>query len=463
MTLKLYNTLTRKKEIFKPIKKGQVSLYTCGPTVYDFAHVGNFRAYMGSDILRRYLEYKGFKVKHVMNLTDVDDKTIKGSQSQNIKLDKYTQKYKKAFFEDIDTLNIERADIFPEATKHIKEMVAIIKTLLKKGYAYKGDDNSIYYDISKFKNYNKLSHIKVKEQKAGARVDQDEYEKENASDFALWKAWDKDDKDVFWETEIGKGRPGWHIECSAMSMKYLGNHFDIHTGGIDLIFPHHSNEIAQSEAATGKKFVNYWIHNEYITVNGKKMSKSLGNFFTLRDLTKKGYDSRTIRYTLLSTHYKVPLNFTFEGLDAAKSSIQRFDNFILKLQNEKSKEDNKNISKLLKEVKDKFEKEMDDDLNISNALASVFEFMNKVNKEKISKKDAEKIFELMKDFDKVLGILKTEKEKISKDIKDLIDKREEARKNKDWEKADKIRDTLTKKGIILEDTSEGVRWKLIPS
>ncbi len=461
--LKLYNTLTRKKEIFRPIKKGNVGLYTCGPTVYDFAHIGNFRAYMGSDILRRYLEYKGYKVKHVMNLTDVDDKTIKASQSLNIKLDDYTKKYKKAFFDDIDTLNIKRADIFPEATKHIKEMVALIKTLLKKGYAYKGDDGSIYYDISKFKDYDKLSRIKIKELKAGARVSQDEYEKDNASDFALWKAWDKEDKDVFWETELGKGRPGWHIECSVMSMKYLGNHFDIHTGGIDLIFPHHSNEIAQSEAATGEKFVNYWFHNEYILVDEKKMSKSSGNFFTLRDLVKKGYDSRAIRYALLSTHYKVPLNFTFKGLDSAKNSIERFDNFILKLQNEKSKKDNKNIDKLIKEVKVKFEKEMDDDLNISNALAAVFGFMNKINKEKISKKDAEKIVDLMKDFDKVFGILKTEKEKISKDIKELIQKREEARKNKDYEKADKIRDTLRKKDIILEDTTEGVRWKASPS
>ena len=398
-----------------------------------------------------------------MNLTDVDDKTIKASQSLNIKLDDYTKKYKKAFFDDIDTLNIKRADIFPEATKHIKEMVALIKTLLKKGYAYKGDDGSIYYDISKFKDYDKLSRIKIKELKAGARVSQDEYEKDNASDFALWKAWDNDDKDVFWETELGKGRPGWHIECSVMSMKYLGNHFDIHTGGIDLIFPHHSNEIAQSEAATGEKFVNYWFHNEYILVDEKKMSKSSGNFFTLRDLVKKGYDSRAIRYALLSTHYKVPLNFTFKGLDSAKNSIERFDNFILKLQNEKSKKDNKNIDKLIKEVKVKFEKEMDDDLNISNALAAVFGFMNKINKEKISKKDAEKIVDLMKDFDKVFGILKTEKEKISKDIKELIQKREEARKNKDYEKADKIRDTLRKKDIILEDTTEGVRWKASPS
>ncbi|MEM7819165.1 MAG: cysteine--tRNA ligase, partial [Candidatus Aenigmatarchaeota archaeon] len=292
MVLKLFNTLTRKKEVFKPIKKNEVRMYTCGPTVYDFAHIGNFRTYVWQDILKRWLLFKGFKVKHVMNLTDIDDKTIKGAREQGISLREFTEKYIKAFFEDSKTLNLLPADVYPRATEHIREIVELIKILIEKGYAYKGEDGSIYYDISKFKDYGKLSKLKIKELKAGARVKSDSYTKEEAYDFALWKAWDPEDGEVFFETEIGKGRPGWHIECSAMSMKYLGETFDIHTGGVDLIFPHHENEIAQSEAATGKKFVNYWLHAEHLIVEGRKMSKSLGNFYTLRDLLAKGYDPR---------------------------------------------------------------------------------------------------------------------------------------------------------------------------
>src|SRR3989339_892084 len=271
-------------------------MYSCGPTVYDFAHIGNFRAYIVADILKRYLKFKGFKIKHVMNITDVDDKTIKGSIEQKISLNQYTEKYTKAFFEDLRTLNIEPADIFPRATEHIKEMVSMIQKLIMNGLAYKGEDNSWYYDISKFRDYGKLSKLKLGELKEGARVKQDSYEKEQAQDFALWKAYDKDDGDVFWETDLGKGRPGWHIECSAMNMKYLGEEFDIHTGGVDLIFPHHENEIAQSIGSTGKKFVHFWIHNEHLLVNGRKMSKSLGNFYTLRDLLSKNYNPRAIRY-----------------------------------------------------------------------------------------------------------------------------------------------------------------------
>src|SRR3989338_8353872 len=314
MPLKLYNTLTRKKEVFKPIKDKIVNLYTCGPTIYDYAHIGNFRAYICSDILKRYLKYKGFKVKHIMNITDVDDKTIKGANQQKISLKDYTKKYEKIFFEDIEALNIDKADVFPKATEHIKEMIDLVKKLLKNGIAYKSEDGSIYYDISKFKDYGKLSHTKIKELKEGARVNQDSYEKESANDFALWKAYHEEDGNIFWQTEIGKGRPGWHIECSAMSMKYLGSHFDIHAGGVDLVFPHHENEIAQSEAFTGKKFVNYWFHNEHLLVDGRKMSKSLGNYYTLRDLLTKNYNPKAIRYLLLSTHYRQQLNFLKKNL-----------------------------------------------------------------------------------------------------------------------------------------------------
>jgi len=459
MVLKLYNTLTRKKEVFKPIKDKQVNMYSCGPTVYDYAHIGNFRAYIVADILKRYLRYKGYKVKHVMNITDVDDKTIKNSRKQNKSLKEYTEFYTKAFFEDITTLNIEKADIFPKATEHIKEMVSLVKSLLDKGIAYKSDDRSIYYDISKFKDYGKFAHIKTSDLKTGARVKQDEYEKDTANDFALWKGYDKEDGDVFWKTDIGKGRPGWHIECSAMSMKYLGNHFDIHTGGVDLIFPHHQNEIAQSEGATGEAFVNYWVHNEHLLVENKKMSKSLGNFYTLRDILKKGYNPKAIRYLLMSTHYRQQLNFTFKGLEAAGNAVERLNNFIFNLNNIKEEKDNEKIKKLMQCVKKQFEEKMDDDLNISEALGVIFDFIRDINKEQISKNDAKKIKNLMFEFDNVLGVMEEQKTDISKDIESLIKKREEARKKKDFETADKIRNQLKKQGIILEDSPNGVIWK----
>ena len=463
MPLKLYNTLTRKKEVFKPIKDKIVNLYTCGPTIYDYAHIGNFRAYICSDILKRYLKYKGFKVKHIMNITDVDDKTIKGANQQKISLKDYTKKYEKAFFEDIEALNIDKADVFPKATEHIKEMIDLVKKLLKNGIAYKSEDGSIYYDISKFKDYGKLSHTKIKELKEGARVNQDSYEKESANDFALWKAYHEEDGNIFWQTEIGKGRPGWHIECSAMSMKYLGSHFDIHAGGVDLVFPHHENEIAQSEAFTGKKFVNYWFHNEHLLVDGRKMSKSLGNYYTLRDLLTKNYNPKAIRYLLLSTHYRQQLNFTEESVKAAENSIQRLKDFMLKLKEIKSNVKNKEIEKLIQKTKNQFEEAMDDDLNISIALSHIFEFVKETNtlmmENKIGKIDSKKIIKLIDNLDKVLGVLEEKEEKLSQELKKLIDEREKARKEKDYTKADKIRQQLKEKGIILEDTKEGVRWK----
>jgi len=461
--LKLYNTLTRKKETFKPIKKNLVTIYSCGPTVYNFAHIGNWRSFIFSDILRRYLKYKGYKVKHVMNLTDVDDKTIRDSKKENLSLKKFTEKYTKYFFDDMDKLNIEKVEYYPKATENIDEMVKLIKILLKKGYAYKAEDG-IYFDISKFKDYGKLANLNIKGLKTGARVSNDEYDKKNAKDFALWKFWDKEDGDVFWETEIGKGRPGWHIECSVMSTKYLGKTIDIHTGGVDLIFPHHQNEIAQSEAANDKKFVNYWLHCEHLIVNGKKMSKSLGNFYTLRDILDKGYDAKSVRYVLLSTHYKQKLNFTFKGIEAAQNVIERFREFVLKSKKASGK-DNKKISELIKKVKLDFEKAMDDNLNISKALAKIFDFMKDINKllkdNKLSKKDANSIIKTMKEFNSVLGIIDFKEEKIDKQVESLIKQREDARAKKDFEKADKIRDKLKKKGIILEDTSQGVRWKKI--
>ena len=462
-----FNTLTRRKEKFVPLEKGKVKMYTCGPTVYDFAHIGNFRAFVFEDLLRRWLEYCGYKVIHVMNITDVDDKTIAAARKKGISLREYTEHYTQAFFEDITALNIEKAHYYPRATEHIPEMVALIKKLLEKGYAYRGEDGSIYYDISKFKDYGKLSKIRVKELKPGARVKVDEYGKEEAHDFALWKAWDEEDGDVFWETELGKGRPGWHIECSAMSMKYLGETFDIHCGGVDNIFPHHENEIAQSEAATGKQFVRYWLHNEYLLVEGRKMSKRFGNYYTLRDLLAKGYDPKAIRYLLMSTHYRQQLNFTFEGLEAAKNAVDRLTNFVYRLLDADGEGCGEKIGSLMESVQKRFEEAMCDDLNIAVALAAIFNFVREVNKlmddNKLSRGEAEQVYELMMRFDKVLGVIgevKKEEEKLPKEAEELIRKREEARKVRDWETADKIRERLKAMGVIVEDTPQGVKWRI---
>lgn len=463
MTFKIFNTMTRKKEVFKPLKKGEVTMYICGPTVYDYPHIGNYRAYVFGDLLARYLKYIGYKIKFIQNLTDVDDKTIKNSQKEGVSLKDYTEKYIKAFFEDLKTLNILPADVYPKATEHIPEMIAMVKTLLDKGLAYKSKDGCIYYSISKFKDYGKLAHLDPEQLKEGAsgRVLSDEYDKESARDFALWKAWTPEDGDVFWETELGKGRPGWHIECSAMSMKYLGETFDIHGGGVDLIFPHHQNEIAQAEGATGKLFVKYWVHNEWLLVEGKKMSKSLGNFYTLRDILDKGYHSMAIRYLLMSTHYRQQLNFTFKGLEAAKSSLQRIWDFMQKLDEVHGKGDAELVDKSINKAKKDFDTAMNDDLEISKALAAVFEFIKEINiaMDNLNKDDAAKIKDFMVDLDEVLGFIVVKKEKISEDIQKLVDEREAARKAKDFKKADEIRDKLKDMGIVLEDTPQGVRWK----
>ena len=462
--IRFFNTLTRQKENFKPITKNEVRMYTCGPTVYDYAHIGNFRAFLFEDLLKRWLKYRGYKVTHVMNLTDVDDKTIKGSQTQHIPLKQYTEFYAKAFFEDAAILNIEPADYYPRATEHIQEMVSLIQTLLAKSYAYKGEDGSIYFAINKFPNYGKLSKIKTRDLKTGTRVKVDEYAKEEAQDFALWKAYTLEDGEVFWETPLGKGRPGWHVECSAMSMKYLGETFDIHCGGIDNMFPHHENEIAQSEAATGKQFVIYWLHNEHLQVEGQKMAKRFGNFYTLRDLLAKNCDPKAIRYLLLSTHYRQQFNFTFEGLEAAKGAIERLTNLMRRLKDSNGKGKGEKISQLIDKVQRCFGEAMDDDLNISVALASLFDFVRDVNNlldnNELSKAEAEKVHALLTNFDNVLGVVgKVEVETLPQEGALLIEKREQARKAKDWKTADEIRQQLKALGIVVEDTAQGVRWR----
>jgi len=465
-SIRFFNTLTRRKETFTPIEPDKVRMYTCGPTVYDYAHIGNYRAFLFEDLLKRWLEHRGYTVTHVMNLTDVDDKTIKGSQKQQIPLEQYTARYTKAFFEDITALNIKPANHYPKATSHIPEMTSLIKTLINKGYAYKVPDNSIYYAIKKFKNYGKLSKIKPQALKTGARVKTDEYEKEEAQDFALWKAWTPEDGDVFWETELGKGRPGWHIECSAMSMKYLGETFDIHCGGVDNIFPHHENEIAQSEAASDKPFVRYWLHNEHLLVEGRKMAKKFGNFYTLRDLLKRGYDPIVIRFLLLSTHYRAQFNFTFEGLDAAGAAVERLRNFVRRLQDANGKGSGGRIAELVRGVQAGFGEAMDDDLNVSVALAALFDFVREVNAlldaDVVSRKEADEVAGLMQGFDGVLGVIgevKTE-EALPKEAEALIKQREAARKAGNWARADALRLKLREMGVVVEDTPQGVRWRL---
>jgi cysteinyl-tRNA synthetase len=399
-----------------------------------------------------------------MNITDVDDKTIRDSKKQKVSLKEFTQKYENAFFEDLETLNTLPADVYPRATEHIKEMIAIIQKLIDKGIAYKSDDG-IYYSIKKFKNYGKLAHIKLEELETGAsgRVKADEYAKENAHDFALWKFYTEDDGDVVWDAPFGKGRPGWHIECSAMSSKYLGEQFDIHGGGVDLIFPHHQNEIAQSEGVTGKTFVKYWMHNEWLLVDGKKMSKSLGNFFTLRDILEKGYDPLSIRYLYLGTHYRQQLNFTLAGLDAAKQSLNRIWDCYEKLSSVNATKHNPEVHKRIEQLKKEFTDAMDNDLDTPPALAALFEFVKDVNvmiaDNSLSKEDGNALREAFEDVDKVLGILKKKEKPLPKELQNLIDEREKARKAKDWKKSDELRNKLKEKGIILEDSPQGVRWK----
>jgi cysteinyl-tRNA synthetase len=441
MTLKLYNTLTRKKQVFKSIKNNEVGMYTCGLTVYNYGHIGNYRAFVASDILKRYLGYSGYKVKKIVNITDVDDKTIKNSIKEGKKLKDYTKKYEDAFFEDESILNIQKADKYPKATEHIKEMISMIEKLLKKGYAYKADDG-IYFDIKNFKSYGKLARLKLENLKEGARVDSDEYDKENAKDFALWKFYDNEDGDVFWETKLGKGRPGWHIECSVMSTKYLGQPFDIHTGGIDLVFPHHENEIAQSEAVDGKKMANYWIHNEWMMVEKKKMSKSLGNVYNIRDLIQMSYSPLAIRYFYLTGQYRTQVNFTLDNLKNAQNAYNRLKNIISEL-----KDDGKENKKYMKD----FEKAMDDDLNTPLALQVLWKLLR-------DEKAVGKISTIKK-MDEVFGLdlLKIEKVSVSDDVKKLVNERNKAREDKDWGKADEIRDKITKLGYQISDTEDGAK------
>ena len=458
-----YNTINKKKEKFIPINKDKITLYTCGPTVYNYAHIGNFRAYIFEDLLRRTLEYAGYNVFQVMNITDIDDKTIKRSIDDGVSLEELTNKYTDAFFEDLDKLNIIRAHEYPRATKFIEQIIEMIQKLVDKGFAYQTDDNSVFFRVSQFSEYGKLANLNPDDMKIGDRVDNDEYEKEEIRDFALWKGYKKEDGDVHWDSPWGKGRPGWHIECSVMSTFYLGSSFDIHCGGVDNIFPHHENEIAQSKCALDDKFVNYWLHNEHLLVENQKMSKSLGNFYTIRDILDKGYKSEAIRYVLISSHYRQKLNFTMHRLDDAQKAINKLRELVRRLNEvENSIDKDSNIDEINKNFLNDFKRNLYDDLNISGSLGALFTWANKIfsllDKNNLNKNESKKVKAILLDVDRIIGIIET-KDDISEEEKKLILLREAARKNKDWEESDRIREELSNRGIIIEDTPTGTIWK----
>ena len=464
MTVRFYNTLSRSSEIFVPVAEGEVKMYCCGPTIYNFAHIGNLRTFVFYDFLRRYLRYRGYKVTFAMNITDVDDKTIRKSVETGKPLKEITDYYLEAFVSDLKALKVELPDIMPRATEEVGGMVDMIKILIEKGHAYQTENGDVYFRISSFDKYGQLAGLdlsKLKEGASGRTNAADEYEKEDASDFALWKAWDEDDGDVFWKTDLGKGRPGWHIECSEMSSKYLGQPIDIHCGAEDLIFPHHTNEIAQSECALGEKFVNYWLHPAHLVVNGRKMSKSLGNFYTLRDLLDEGLDPSTIRYELLKTHYRQQLDFRKENLAQGKQILDKFVDFEQRLGSAGRGDGWADCEKQIKASRDTFTEAMDNDLNISEGLAAVFAFMTAVNRcvDELSQNDVVAIRSLMQEFDSVLCLMPQVNQDADPEIEALIEERLSARKNKDYARADQIRDELAARGIVIKDTADGTVWK----
>ncbi len=464
MPLRFYNTLSQQTEEFRPAQDNIVRMYTCGPTVYDFAHIGNFRTFTFVDLLRKWLRASGFHLDHVMNVTDVDDKIIRNATAQHKSLEEYTGIYTKAFLEDCAALRLERPEKLVPATAHIDDMAKAIERLTAEGHTYQSD-GSIYFKIGTFPGYGKLSHNDFSGNIAGARVDVDEYEKNDARDFALWKAPKEGEK--YWDTSIGPGRPGWHIECSVMAIKYLGETLDIHAGGIDLVFPHHENEIAQSESLTGKPFSRFWLHAEFLMVEGQKMSKSLGNYFTLRDVLAKGYQPEAIRYLLASVPYRKQLNFTFDGLKSAATAIARLRNFKLRLETDRLAEGvNDTLIVRTAEASHAFDESLNDDLNTAEALAAVFEYTRDANSAmdagEFRAGNAPAALEFLDRFDSVFDVLRPTVggSAISDaDVDSLIAERTAAKKSKNFARADQIRDQLQEQGIILEDTKSGVRWK----
>ena len=456
MTIRFFNTYSRELEEFRPLDPAGrgVKMYTCGPTVYSHAHIGNFRAYIFEDLLQRHLEARGYTVDRVMNLTDVDDKTIRGSRTENLPLREFTAPFKQAFFEDVDTLRIKQAEAYPAATEErfIEAMIAMIEKLIARGLAYQAEDKSVYYRINQFPNYGHLAHFDLSELRSTGRVKSDEYDKEHVGDFALWKAWDEEDGDVWWESPWGRGRPGWHIECSAMATTLLGEEIDLHCGGVDNIFPHHEAEIAQSEGCSGKRFVRYWLHCAHLLVDGQKMSKSLGNFYTLRDVLAKGYTGREVRYALIRVHYRAPLNFTWEGMEEARQALARIDDWLRRLQEVAG-----NDRAAKKIADDKFFDALDDDLNISAALGHLFEQIRESNRELDAGMTPERARAWLGWWERINHVLAfgAETEKPPTEIAALAEERVQARLAKNWQKSDELRDAIQGRGWEVRDTKDG--------
>jgi len=462
MVLKLYNTLTRATEEVTPLNGKEIRMYTCGPTVYDFVHIGNFRTFVVQDLLRRYIKYTGLPLFHVMNITDVDDKIIHNAMESGLAIEDYTARYTEAFLEDMETLCLEKPEVMPRATEHIDQMVDLILKLREMGHTYESE-GSIYYRIRSFPDYGKFSRLDLSEVPVGGRIDADEYAKENPRDFVLWKTRKEGEK--YWDTPFGPGRPGWHIECSAMSMKYLGESFDLHIGGVDLIFPHHENEIAQSEATTGKPFVRHWVHSEFLLVNGEKMAKSKKNQYTLRDLLVRGFNPMAVRYLLQSVHHRKQLNFTLEGVEQSQSALTRVNEFLLRLR--EVPDDFPGDTRLNRRVvraRSDFVSALDDDLNTSGALAALFQLIKEVNvlleRKQVGSDNRDHILGFFRDANRVLAVFDVEERGAEDDqVMVLIREREQARFQRDYQQADKIRADLLRQGVELEDTKEGTRWK----
>jgi cysteinyl-tRNA synthetase len=464
MSLRFYNTLTQQVELFTPMEGNTVRMYTCGPTVYNYVHIGNLRTFTFQDILRRWLRYRGYRLQHVMNITDVEDKIIRSAMDQGKSIQEYTAQYEKAFLEDADALRLERPEKLVRATEHIGEMVEAIQQLETKGFTYLSD-HSVYYRIAQFPGYGKLSHIDFSGQRAGARVDVDEYEKDDARDFVLWKS--RKGSEPYWDSPLGQGRPGWHIECSVMAMKYLGETLDIHAGGVDLTFPHHENEIAQSEALTGKPFARYWLHSEHLMVESQKMAKSLGNFFTLRDLMAKGYQPEVIRYLLASVPYRKKLNFTFDGLQGVATALERLRNYKLRLETDKfAAGKSEAIEEAARAALAAFDEALDDDLNTAGALGAIYDFVRATNTAMDSgaflADNVPAALGVIQRFDAIFDVLRPALAAGAlpdAEIDKMIAERAAAKKARDFKRADHIRNDLLEKGVILEDTKDGVRWK----
>jgi cysteinyl-tRNA synthetase len=462
VSIRFFDTMAGAVRDFEPLEPGKVRMYTCGPTVYSQAHVGNFRAFMFGDLLNRYLRYRGFDVTWVMNVTDIDDRIIKGANREGITIGELSEKYRKLLVADMETLGIGMPDVMPKATDNIPQQVELIQTLLEKGYAYRTPDGSYFFRISSWPEYGRLARIDPAGMRVGERVEADEYGKDDVRDFALWKG--PKPGEPSWDTAIGPGRPGWHVECSAMSMRYLGPSFDIHTGGIDLVFPHHTDEIAQSEAATGKKFVNYWLHNAFLQLGSQKMAKSIGNIERVQDIVGRGVSPRALRLALMSAHYRAPLTFGEDSLQSAGSAIERLDALLAALATYRSDgPDDATVPALLDETRTAFETALDDDLNISPALAAVFDLVRELNRRidarRLSTADAGRAVTFLRDLDRVLGIAPAAEDTLDPDLQKLLDDRAAARAARDWTASDRLRTVLAEKGILVEDTRDGQRWR----